>query len=404
MPGIHNIDLSVAQIENLDTLYVNGNPHNTKRVYQTGLTYDIQEGETIDFVYQQPWDHGSNAWHHWYVGPGSQSVGNFDYLDHLSSDSNVVVAANNVSVFNKYVAFGDQEIMNNLGGSKPARSGAPDSITSSAIVTLTLTRTGTGAAGFGVFDLTSSIVIPGPSPTFTPGGGGTHAGLSVTDKSIELNRPIYFIITVTSTICRGGMKMNITHPSAGVSTPNVTDVSDGAINTLVSGAPPTLDGADVPAQRAQRKSYLKSLLAKFKTQREKSDTRTTHNGKKSFLLTQLPGSTSAKPCRVVEKVDASEAENVDVTEDVYVAVEDGDTFNWKRNDLVHSLSNTSDVYTLVVGGTPQFSDGAAGESKQYSSLGVTYTLELGGGEEGGSGGGSGGGGASGDPFITPMIC
>jgi hypothetical protein len=162
----------------------------------------------------------------------------------------------------------------------------------------------------------------------------------------------------------------------------------------------TFDGADEAEKRGKRKRYLKQFMKKMRELRAESDG-------KLVLDNGLPGSAFQKKTTIIEvkqNPTDGDAEVIPSGEMVYVPIEDGDTAKWKRGGDVHTLTNVGEVYTLNItsGGTTTeiFSDGAAGQTRNYSSNGVDYNLELGGGGENDAGGSSGG---SGDPFITPMF-
>ena len=88
---------------------------------------------------------------------------------------------------------------------------------------------------------------------------------------------------------------------------------------------------------------------------------------RSILLSSgCPGSSSTKKCRVMREAEEGEAEDVSDTEDVYVPVDDGDTYRWRRHGVLHALSNTGGVYNMSVGDDDNtgvvFADGQAGDT------------------------------------------
>jgi hypothetical protein len=177
----------------------------------------------------------------------------------------------------------------------------------------------------------------------------------------------------------------------------------GAAKTTIEAK--TFDGVDEAEKRGKRKRYLKQFMKKMRELR--AGTAEESDGK-LVLDNGLPGSAFQKKTTILEVKQNPTDGNAEVIpsgEMVYVPIEDGDTAKWKRGADVHTLTNANEVYTLSItteeGNTTEiFNDGAAGQTRDYSSNGIDYNLELGGGGENDAGGSSGG---SGDPFITPMF-
>ena len=227
---------------------------------------------------------------------------------------------------------------------------------------------GAAASGFPV------LVVSGMTGSGGGGGGGGTASAETTEADTEI---------------------------AALDNSDLSALKGAAKSTI--GAK-TFAGADEAEKRGKRKRYLKQFMKRMRELR--AGTAEESDGK-LVLDNGLPGSAFQKKTTIIEVKENPTDQEADVIpsgEMVYVPIEDGDTAKWKRGADVHTLTNASEVYTLNItsGGntTEIFNDGAAGDTKNYSSNGVDYNLELGGGGENDAGGNGGG---SGDPFITPMF-